>query len=264
MKQESYRRIATYLWCTVAQNSTTGNWTIDKSEIEGFFRIKLTNEVCEQILTVMYQEFDVLDCEFECEDNEYYFDITIGTNFVVNYDEGNEGDYVDYEHKETYFEAEEYQAPVYEKVNKKLNLTAICDEEKDILEYLENNASEALREKINKKPERPILPCLVYCYDEAQKLYKERKGTHNCAMVRNETVYGWAVHYYEDVEEQQDIEKAKKVLEKLKAQEKAKSEPKPTKVVKPIETPKKPIKPSAEKLIKAYKQLSLLDMLEEE
>lgn len=143
-----------------------------------------------------------------------------------------------------------------------LNLTAVCNEEEKILKYLEENASEALASKINKKEKRPMIPCLAYCYDEAKKLYQERKGTNNCIMLDDEVVYGWAVHYYEDVEEQQDIEKAKKILEKLKAEENKKSEPKPTKVEKPVET--KPAKPSAEKLIKAYKQLSLLDMLDEE
>lgn len=107
MKQESYRRIATYLWCTVAQNSTTGNWQIDKKEVEDYFNIKLTDELCEEILNVMYENFDVLDCEFVCEDNEYYFDIVIGNDYVINYLEEDFNDYVDYDNPNTYFEAEE-------------------------------------------------------------------------------------------------------------------------------------------------------------
>lgn len=141
-----------------------------------------------------------------------------------------------------------------------LNLTAVCNEEEKILKYLKENASEALVEKINKKPSRPMIPCLVYCHNEAKKLYDQRKGTNNCIMIDDATVFGWCVHYYEDVEAEEDIKKAKALLEKLEVEEKAKSEPKPTKT----ETPIKKEKPTAEKLIKAYQQLSLLDMLEEE
>lgn len=141
----------------------------------------------------------------------------------------------------------------------KLNLKAVCNEEESILKYLEANASEALTEKINKKAERPMIPCLVYCHNEAKKLYDQRKGTNNCIMIDDATVFGWAVHYYEDVEAEEDIKKANALLEKLEAEEKAKSNPKPTKT----ETPIKKEKPTAEKLIKAYQQLSLLDMLDE-
>lgn len=141
----------------------------------------------------------------------------------------------------------------------KLNLKAVCKEEEKILNYLEENASEALAEKINKKPERPMIPCLVYCHNEAHELYKKNNGTNNCIMIDDDTVYGWCVHYYEDVEEEEDIKKAQKVLEQLEAEEE-KETPKPS-------TPKKeekPKKPTADKLIKAYQQLSLLDLLEEE
>lgn len=140
----------------------------------------------------------------------------------------------------------------------KLNLKAVCNEEEAILKYLEANASEALTEKINKKAERPMIPCLVYCHNEAKKLYDQRKGTNNCIMIDDATVFGWCVHYYEDVEAEEDIKKANALLEKLEAEEKAKSEPKPK-----TEAPTKKEKPTAEKLIKAYQQLSLLDMLDE-
>lgn len=150
----------------------------------------------------------------------------------------------------------------------KLNLKAVCNEEESILKYLEANASEALTEKINKKAERPMIPCLVYCHNEAKKLYDERKGTNNCIMIDDATVFGWAVHYYEDVEAEEDIKKANALLEKLEAEEKGETKvdtkkhyPQPPVMPKKEEKPKKP---TAEKLIKAYQQLSLLDMLEEE
>ena len=140
----------------------------------------------------------------------------------------------------------------------KLNLKAVCKEEEKILNYLEENASEALVEKINKKPERPMIPCLVHCHNEAHELYKKNNGTNNCIMIDDDTVYGWAVHYYEDVEEEEDIKKAQKLLEKLEAEEE-KETPKPSTHKKE----EKPKKPTADKLIKAYQQLSLLDLLEE-
>ena len=258
MKQESYIRVATYLWTTVATNSTTGNWYISKSDVEETFGITLTDGVCNEILNVMYKNFDVLECEYLADSQE--FDITIGTSFVIQYDDTNCDDYVDTDYPSTYFEAEEYVKP---KV--KLNLTAICDEEKDILEYLERNASEALVQKINKKPERPMVPCLAYCYNEARNLCENGffGNSNKCKMVKDQTVYGWAVHYYEDVEAEEDIAKAKQLLKKLEAEEKAKSEPKtetkPTVKVKPQNVAKP--KPTAEKLVKAYEQLSLLKEL---
>ena len=140
-----------------------------------------------------------------------------------------------------------------------LNLKAVCEEDERILKYLKENASEELAEKINKKAERPIIPCLVYLYDEAKKLYEQKKEKHNCIMVDDQTVFGWAVHYYEDVEAEEDIKRAQKLLEQLEKEEKAKAEPKPKVEQKPKEV--KVEKPSAEKIIKAYKQLSLLEEL---
>ena len=145
-----------------------------------------------------------------------------------------------------------------------LNLKAVCNEEEKILKYLKENASEALAEKINKKPERPMIPCLSYCFEEARKMYEERKGTNNCIMLDDDVVYGWAVHYYEDVEAEEDIKKAKALLKQLEAEEKGETKVEPKKhYPQPPVMPKKKEKPTAEKLVKAYQQLSLLDLLEE-
>lgn len=105
MKQESYLRVATYLWTKVATESSSSQLYIDKKDVEDYFNIKLTNELCEEILNVMYENFDVLDCEYNSENEE--FDIVIGTNYTLQYDDTGFNDYVDYNNPNTYFEAEE-------------------------------------------------------------------------------------------------------------------------------------------------------------
>lgn len=43
------------------------------------------------------------------------------------------------------------------------------------------------------KPKKSIQECARYCMQEARKLVKD-----NVAVVDNATVYGWAVHYYDE------------------------------------------------------------------
>lgn len=87
-----------------------------------------------------------------------------------------------------------------------LNLTANTPSEQKILEYLQNNASETLAEKINngtpfEKDGKPLLNkktlsgFMKYACDEARKLAE--KGA-NSACIDDATVYGWAVHYFEE------------------------------------------------------------------
>ena len=88
----------------------------------------------------------------------------------------------------------------------KLNLNANTPAEQEILEYLENKASETLAEKINngtpfEKDDEPLLNkktlsgFMKYACDEARKLAE--KGA-NSACIDDATVYGWAVHYFEE------------------------------------------------------------------
>ena len=88
----------------------------------------------------------------------------------------------------------------------KLNLTAADQNEEIILHYLENNASETLADKINngtpfEKDGKPLInkktlsSFMKYAYDEARKLAE--KGA-NCTCVKDTTVYGWAIHYFEE------------------------------------------------------------------
>ena len=88
----------------------------------------------------------------------------------------------------------------------KLNLTPQNKQEELILNYLQNNASETFADKINngtpfEKDGNPLLNkktlsgFMKYACDEARKLAE--KGS-NSACVDNATVYGWAVHYFEE------------------------------------------------------------------
>ena len=87
-----------------------------------------------------------------------------------------------------------------------LNLTAQNKQEELILTYLQNNASETLAEKINngtpfEKDGKPLLNkktlagFMKYACDEARKLAE--KGA-NSTFIDDQTVYGWAIHYFEE------------------------------------------------------------------
>ena len=88
----------------------------------------------------------------------------------------------------------------------KIDLIAKDEAQKRILEYLENNASETLASKINngvqvEKDSKQLLSkkdldsFLVYAQEEARKLLEKGK---NCACVEDKTVFGWAIHYFEE------------------------------------------------------------------
>ena len=87
-----------------------------------------------------------------------------------------------------------------------LNLKANTPAEQRILEYLQNTASETLAEKINNGTpfekdgeslinKKTLAGFMKYACDEARKLAE--KGA-NSACIEDSTVYGWAVHYFEE------------------------------------------------------------------
>ena len=87
-----------------------------------------------------------------------------------------------------------------------LNLKANTPSEQKILEYLQNNASETLADKINNgtpfekdgKPlnnKKTLSGFMKYACDEARKLAE--KGA-NSACIDDATVYGWVIHYFEE------------------------------------------------------------------
>lgn len=88
----------------------------------------------------------------------------------------------------------------------KLNLTPQNKQEELILNYLQNNASETLADKINngtpfEKDGKPLLNkktlagFMKYACDEAKSL-AEKGATSAC--IDDQTVYGWATHFFEE------------------------------------------------------------------
>jgi hypothetical protein len=88
----------------------------------------------------------------------------------------------------------------------KLNLKATTKEQQMLLEYLQNNASESLAEKINNGVEiekdgktlinkKDLNGFMKFACDEAKK--QAEKGA-NSAMVADHIVFGWAIHYFEE------------------------------------------------------------------
>ena len=88
----------------------------------------------------------------------------------------------------------------------KLNLQTSNKQEKIIKDYLQNNVSEVLADKINNGVKiikdnktlinkKTLAGFMKYACEEARKLAE--KGT-NCACVEDKIVYGWAIHYFEE------------------------------------------------------------------
>ena len=87
-----------------------------------------------------------------------------------------------------------------------LNLKATNRQEEVILCYLQENASPVLAEKINNGTlltkdgksltnKKTLTGFMKYACEEARKLVA--KGA-SCACVDDETVYGWAIHYFQE------------------------------------------------------------------
>ena len=93
-----------------------------------------------------------------------------------------------------------------------LNLKATTDNEKIILNYLTLNASDQLKEKINKGV-KTLSQCWKYIETEARKV-----AVNGCACVQDATVFGWAIHFFEE----DGIEAADKRVETVKAEPKPK------------------------------------------
>ena len=74
----------------------------------------------------------------------------------------------------------------------KLNLTAQGDNQKIILQYLEENASDVLVEKINSGTKT-----LQDCWNFITKCAK-KEAKDGCACIQDEVVFGWAVHFFEE------------------------------------------------------------------
>lgn len=88
----------------------------------------------------------------------------------------------------------------------KLNLIAQDEQEERILAYLQENASETLADKINngtpfEKDGKPLINkknlagFTDYAYEEARKLARKNAKV---MIIDDPTVYGWAIHYFEE------------------------------------------------------------------
>ena len=88
----------------------------------------------------------------------------------------------------------------------KLNLTTSCKEHELIKEFLEQNVSETLAEKINNGVriekdgitlinKKTLDGFMKYATDEARKIAEKGK---QFACVHHDTVFGWAIHYFEE------------------------------------------------------------------
>ncbi len=89
----------------------------------------------------------------------------------------------------------------------KINLEAKDESQKRILEYLEKNASEILADKINngvqvEKDGKQLLSkkdldsFFIYATNEAKKMAENK----SYACIDDKTVFGWAIHYFEEDE----------------------------------------------------------------
>ena len=136
----------------------------------------------------------------------------------------------------------------------KLNLQAVTKEEQKVKAYLEANASEVLAEKINngvriQKDGKMLLNrkmlagFLKFACDEAKK--QAEKGASS-ACIDDDTVYGWAVHYFEEDS-----------IEGTLYNEDGTEYKAPTPKTKPVQT--KPTPP----MLKPKPQLSIFDMVSE-
>lgn len=87
-----------------------------------------------------------------------------------------------------------------------LNLTAQNKQEELVLKYLQNNASETLADKINNGTpfekdghsltnKKTLAGFMRFACDEARKLAE--KGA-NSTFIDDQTVYGWAIHFFEE------------------------------------------------------------------
>lgn len=129
------------------------------------------------------------------------------------------------------------------KLNLKSNGTSYQDA---ILNYLEDNASESLIQKIN-AGKKTLEGCFNFIKDCAKK---EAKA--GCACIEDKVVYGWAVHFFEE-DEIKETEKAEKVAKK-----EIKTEPKAAKVEENI--PKKKAKKISDDNVMFPNQITLFDL----
>jgi len=119
-----------------------------------------------------------------------------------------------------------------------LKLTASNPVEAKILAYLKANASDTLAEKINTGT-KTLASAVKYATGEAHKL----ASGGNMICVDDDTVYGWIIHYFEDVVEEAPKAKPEIKLPTGVAKRKpVKRAPKPVVVPEPVTVEPEPPK----------------------
>ncbi len=119
--------------------------------------------------------------------------------------------------------------------------------ETTIQTYLENRAKEdSLFAETYKKANKSIKECCKYIYSQARKLAAGGKAVG----IDDATVYGWAVHYYDE-----DDIKVDKIQERVEV---ATPDPVPSAKVESAVQPK-PKKKTKKELFDEQRQLSLFD-----
>ena len=84
-------------------------------------------------------------------------------------------------------------------------------EQRIIAEYIDQNASAALVNKIN-AGDKGMSDCLTFITNQARK----KAGSSRCVCVSDEEVYGWAFHYFEEDSIKKDKEDYKAAAVKSK------------------------------------------------
>ena len=129
-----------------------------------------------------------------------------------------------------------------------LKLEAKNESEKRVLEYLEANASEVLREKIN-AGNKTLKGFFRYASEEAR-----RSAVNDCACIEDKVVYGWAVHYFEEAEIKEPAGAASDGTTAVNTEPKAQA--KPIAAKKEVST----VKPCKKGKAKDESQMSIFDM----
>ena len=144
-----------------------------------------------------------------------------------------------------------------------LNLTATTTEENVLKEYLEQNASEVLADKINngvpvekdgKKliSKKTLAGFMKYATEEARK--QAAKGA-TCTCLHSDIVFGWAIHYFEE-------DSIPGTLYNEDGTEYKLAKPTPKVTPKPSTTAEAPVVPAPKPQPKAG-QMSMFDLFDE-
>ena len=150
-----------------------------------------------------------------------------------------------------------------------IKLTAENNQEKRIKDYLEENASAVLADKINngvfiEKDGQRLLnrKTLKGCIDNIRTQAK-KQAVNGCAMIDDEVVFGWAVHYFEEdsIHEKLFKEDGTEYLPKANPKKPSKTDKESDSEDFDGETVKAPAKKKDEPKKNNNAQLNLFDML---